>query len=156
MPKDDLLMMPEIPNSQGLSNASSERNLKKVIPKNVNGAVKTGTTLKLPVHSEDSVQHMTSFQKRSFVTEEYIAQQILDVNHNIQPFWLTNMLGTWKQYPWVLFFLISYIYCCYIVVTEGLFEMEGMEVEDYFDRNDIFTQKMFTDYEIRNQFDNNT
>ena len=80
---------------------------------------------------------------------------MIDVNENIRPFWLTDMLGTKKQYFFVLLFLIIYIGCTYICISAGLLEMSDMVVEDYFDRSDIFTQIMFTDREIRNQFTKN-
>lgn len=49
------------------------------------------------------------------------------------------MLGTKKQYVFVLLFLLAYAGSTYIAISEGLLEMSEMVVEDYFDRSDIFT-----------------
>ena len=64
---------------------------------------------------------------------------MLDVNENIADYWLTNMVGTWKQYVFVLLFLGMYAGCSYIAVTDDLLNMSEIDVNDYFDRNDSFT-----------------
>ena len=79
----------------------------------------------------------------------------MDVNENIAPMWLTDLVGTWKQYVFVLCFLLMYAGCSYIAYADDLINMSEINVDDYFDRNDSYTKIMFTDKEITNQYNKN-
>ena len=67
-----------------------------------------------------SIEKASVKNRRSFMTSEYIIKQISDVDDNIKPNWLIELLGTWKQYILVLFFLGVYFGCTYIAVMNGL------------------------------------
>lgn len=77
------------------------------------------------------------------------------MNEKIKPLWLTEILGTWKQYVFVIFFLGLYFGSSYLVVADNLFNIAEMNVRDYYDRGHIDTKRMWTDTQIKLQFDFN-